>query len=180
MLSTRLRDIRILFVLTLILFSGRLYSQETETGTILLDTTDYVPVFYAGAIDYNLMIAASKGYIGEVNRLILKGADIFAESEQGVTPLIFAISNNHTEVSKILLEYGSDPNKMTLKRETPLLIAVKNANADITEALIRAGAEINTTDRYDATPLHYASVYDYLQIADMLIYYDASMLKKGK
>jgi ankyrin repeat protein len=179
MLSTKLRDIRIVFILTLFLFSGRLYSQEFENGTmILFDTTDYVPAFYAGAIDYNLMIAASKGYVGEVNRLILKGADIFAESDQGVTPLIFAISNNHTAVSKILLEYGSDPNKVTLKQETPLIIAVKNANAEITEALLRAGADIDITDRYDATPLHYASVYGYFQIADMLLYYDASIDKK--
>jgi ankyrin repeat protein len=178
MLSTKLRDFRFIFMLLLILFSGRLYSQEDETGMILIDTTDYVPAFYTGAIDYNLMIAASKGYIGEVNRLILKGADIFAESDQGVTPLIFAISNNHTEVAKILLEYGSDANKVTLKRETPLLIAVKNANSDITEALLRAGADVDFTDRYDATPLHYASVYDYVQIADMLIYYDASIDKK--
>lgn len=179
MLSTKLRDIRFVLLLTLFLISGRLYSQEFENGAIIIfDTTDYVPAFYPGAIDYNLMIAASKGYIGEVNRLILKGADIFAESDQGVSPLIFAISNNHTAVSKILLEYGSDPNKMTLKRETPLIIAVKNANAEITEALLRAGANIDITDRYDASPLHYASVYDYLQIADMLLYYDASIDKK--
>lgn len=178
MLSTKLRDVRIVFVLTLVLFSGRLYSQETEAGMISFDTTDYVPEFYPGAIDYNLMIAASKGYIGEVNRLILKGADVFAESDQGVTPLIFAISNNRTEVSKILLDYGSDPNKLTLKLETPLLIAVKNANADITEALLRAGAEIDFADKYDVTPLHYASVYDYFQIADMLLYYNASIDKK--
>jgi ankyrin repeat protein len=178
MLSKKIRNIRTVFVLTLFLFSGRLYSQETPEGTILFDTTDYVPSFYTGAIDYNLMIAASKGYIGEVNRLIMKGADIFAESNQGVTPLIFAISNNQTAVSKILLEYGSDPDKKTLKQETPLIIAVKNANAEITEALLRAGADIDITDRYDATPLHYASVYDYFQIADMLLYYDASIDKK--
>jgi ankyrin repeat protein len=178
MLSTRLRDIRFLSLLILFLFSGKLFSQEPEDETTQLDTTDYVSLLYAGAIDYNLMIAASKGYIGEVNRLILKGADIFAESEQGVTPLIFAISNNRTAVSKILLEYGSDPNKLTLKHETPLIIAVKNANAEIAEALLRAGADINISDRFDATALHYAAVYDYLQIADLLLYYDASIDKK--
>lgn len=173
MLSTTFRYIRIVFVLTMILFSETIYSQETESESVLLDTSDYVSVIYPGSIDYNLMIAASKGYLSEVNRLILKGADVFAETGQGVTPLFFAVSNNHTKVSKILLEYGSDPNIQTQKRETPLLVAVKNANAEIAEALIRAGADINITDRYEATPLHYASVYDYQQIADMLIYYDA-------
>jgi ankyrin repeat protein len=67
---------------------------------------------------------------------------------------------------------------MTSLYETPLLIAVRNQNIEITEALIRAGADIDFTDKYDATPLHYASVYGYFQLADMLLYYDASTEKK--
>jgi ankyrin repeat protein len=178
MVSKRLKNIRILLFLTFLVISGRVYSQVSEANDILFDTSDYVPVFYKGALDYNLMIAASKGYLTEVNRLVLKGADIFAETDQGVTPLIFAVSNNKTKVSKTLLDYGSDPNKMTLKGETPLIIAVKNGNPDIAEALIRAGAVIDTTDRYDATALHYAAVYGNFQITDMLLYYEAPVDKK--
>jgi len=44
--------------------------------------------------------------------------------------------------------------------------------------LIRAGAEVDSTDKYKATPLHYASVYDYFQVTDLLLYYDASVDKK--
>jgi ankyrin repeat protein len=124
------------------------------------------------------MIAASKGYTFEINRLIMKGADLFAETEQGVTPLIFAVSNNQTKAAKMLIDYGSDVNKETLQHETPLLLAVKNQNSELTEALIRADADIDATDKYDATPLHYASVYGYFEIADLLLYYDASINKK--
>ena len=53
------------------------------------------------------MIAASKGYELEIDRLIIKGANIFAETDQGVTPLIFAISNNHTAARKKTYDYGS-------------------------------------------------------------------------
>ena len=49
------------------------------------------------------MIAASNGYTGEIDRLIMKGADIFAETQQGVTPLIFAVPKNRTEAAKCLL-----------------------------------------------------------------------------
>jgi ankyrin repeat protein len=145
---------------------------------MIYDTTEYIPVFYRGAIDYNLMIAASKGYTYEINRLIMKGADLFAETEQGVTALIFAISNNQTKAAKMLIEYGSDVNKQTLQYENPLLIAVKNQNSELVEALVRADADIDATDRFDATPLHYASVYGYFEIADMLLYYDASIDNK--
>ena len=151
MLSMRLQNIRILFVLTMLIIPVSVSGQISEAGKIILDTTDYLPSFYRGAIDYNLMIAASKGYVDETNRLIKKGADIFYETDQGVTPLIFAISNNNTEVAKILIDNGSDVNKQTTLGETPLLLAVKNENEEITEALIRAGADIDYSDRFDAT-----------------------------
>jgi ankyrin repeat protein len=178
MLSMRLQDIRILFLITLMLLSINAYCQVSDTDKVQIDTSDYVPLIFRGAIDYNLMIAASKGYSDEVVRLILKGADVFSETEMGVTPLIFAISNNQTKAAKILISYGSDPNKMTARKETPLIIATKNGNSEIAEDLIRNTAEPDLTDRYDATALHYASVYDYFQIADMLLYYDASIDKK--
>lgn len=179
MLSVKPKDIRILFIFTLLFVSGSVHSQNNDIDSAVYDTTNYLPSYIRGALDYNLMIAASKGYTTEINRLIMLGADIFAETDQGVTPLIFAISNNHTKVAKMLIDFGSEVNKVTSRGETPLLIAVKNQNEEIAEALIRAGADIDFADRdYNATPLHYASVYDYFRIADMLLYYDASIDKK--
>jgi len=178
MQSMRLQNIRILFVLIFLFTSGVVCSQVTYPDTIYYDTTEYIPEFYRGALDYNLMIAASKGYTLEIMRLISNGADIFSETDQGATPLVFAVSNNYKEAVKMLIDYGSDVNKVTSQGETPLLIAVKNQNAEIAESLIRAGADIDVTDRFDATPLHYASVYGYFQIVDMLLYYEASIDKK--
>lgn len=175
MMSIRLKEIRFLLIILMLLSSGIVFSQNTETE---IDTTDYIPFFYKGALDYDLMIAASHGYTEEVKRLIMKGADISAETDQGATALIFAIANDKTEVAKMLIDYGADPEKVTTNGETPFFIAVKNQNAEVTEALIRAGIDIDYTDKYDATALHYAAVYDYPAIADMLLYYDASTEKK--
>lgn len=176
MLSKRQGNIKILLAFALILISGRIYSQVQDSTEY--DTTEYLPAIYTGALDYNLMIAASNGYTSEVNRLLMKGADVLAETDQGVTALIFAVSNNRTKIAEMLINYGSDPNKVTSRGETPILIAVKGQNAEITEALIRGGAEIDSSDRYKATPLHYAAAYDYFQIADMLLYYNASVNKR--
>jgi ankyrin repeat protein len=170
-------NIRLHFTIALLLISGSIFSQIPDS--IEYDTTEYIPSFYKGALDYNLMIAASKGYVGEVNRLILKGADVLAETDEGVTPLIFAVANNQTKVAEMLISYGSDPNKITMRGESPIFIAVKQQNAEITEALIRGGAEIDSTDKYKATPLHYAAVYDYLQLTDLLLYYNASINKRA-
>jgi ankyrin repeat protein len=178
MLSGSLQYIRTYLVLLLFFTTGLAYSQVSEENNVSIDTSDYVSDLYRGAIDYNLMIAASKGYLGEINRLMLKGADILAETDQGVTALIFAVANNMTDATKILLDFGADPDKQTRKGETPLIIAVKNSNSVIAEYLIRAGAQTDSTDKFGATALHYSSVYNFLQITDLLLYYDASIDKK--
>lgn len=180
MLSKRLQNIKILLVYTLLLISGSVYAQVEKNDTAYYDTTEYIPAIYKGSLDYNLMIAAAKGYEQEITRLVEKGADIFAETNQGATPLIFAVSDNQTKVAEMLIDYGSDVNKVTSQDVTPLLISVRNQNPEIAEALIRAGADIDASDKYGATPLHYASVYGYRDIADILLYYEASPDKKTK
>jgi ankyrin repeat protein len=170
--------IRIIIVNTMLCSSGSMFSQVSGISWAKYDTSMYIPSMYKGATDYNLMIAASKGYTMEIERLILKGADIDAEADGGATPLIFAVSNNKEGVVRLLIRYGADVNKITSEFETPLLIAVKNENQVIAEALLRAGADIHFSDKYDATALHYASIYGYLQLTDMLLYYNASIDKK--
>jgi ankyrin repeat protein len=178
MLSSKFQTIKILFVLLLLSIPGGVFSQVTGPDTAYYDTTDYVSDLYRGSLDYNLMIAASKGYTREIGRLILNGADVSAETYEGATPLIFAVSGNQTEVAELLIGYGSDVNKATARQVTPLLIAVKNQNQELAETLIRAGADIDFSDKYDATALHYSAVYGYLPIVDMLLYYEASIDKK--
>jgi ankyrin repeat protein len=178
MLPIKLQYTWVLLLFTLLFLSGRVYSQVNESYTEYYDTSGYIPASYKGSLDYNLMIAASKGYSLEVERLIQKGADINGETDEGVTPLIFAVAANRIKVVSLLIKYGADVNKVTSKFETPLLIAVKAQNTEMTETLIRAGADMEISDRHDATPLHFASIYGYFQIVDMLIYYGASLDNK--
>ena len=147
--------------------------------TELIDTSDYMPSFYESALDYNLMIASSKGYISEIDRLIGLGADVNTESVVGVTPLIFAVINNELEAVKTLLKYNPDLDKITSSYETPLIIAVKNNNFEICETLIRAGADVDIPDGNGASPLHYASINGYFEITDLLLYYNASIDQKS-
>ena len=178
MLPTRILFIRILIVSSILSVSGKLFSQIADSSQDYYDTTSYIPSFYDGALEYNLMIAASQGYLHEIDRLIQKGADINAETIEGATPLIFAVSNDQTDIVNLLIKYGADVNKATKVYDTPLIIAVKNQNDEIAEMLIRSGADIDISDRYDATPLHYASIYGNFQLVDLLLYYEASIDKK--
>ena len=164
-----------------------------------IDTSEYLPLFVNGALDYNLKVAASLGYDTEVERLIFMAADIESETGEGATPLIYAVYNDRLKAVNMLLKYNADPNKLTTDRQTPLLVALKtlysrinSTNAyrstvseqdfhyiDIAEALIRAGADIDYQDRTGATALNYASVYGLFYLTDLLLYYKADVDKKA-
>jgi len=148
-------------------------SLHSQVEVVKIDTSEYLPLLVSGALEYNLMLAASEGYYTEVERMILMGADVDSETNEGVTPLVYAVYNNRPRTVMILLLHDADVNKITARRETPLMIAVKNNNFEIAEILIRYGAEVNYQGSYGAAPLHFASVYGFLQIADLLLYYDA-------
>ncbi len=175
-MSKGLSLIRYLILAVILCLSIRVTAQ---VEVIEIDTSEYLPLFITGALEYNLMIASTEGYYTEVERMILMGADVDTETSEGVTPLIFAVYNNRPETVNTLLRYNADVNKITGRRETPLLIAVKNENFEITEILIRYGADVNYQGNHGATPLHFASIYGFLQIVDLLLYYDADPDKKA-
>ncbi len=159
-----------LLLTVFLIFSFRVFPQ---IKVVEIDTTEYLPLFVRGALEYNLMLAASEGFYTEVERMILMGAEVDYDTEEGATPLIFAVSNNRPETVDVLLYYDADVNRITKMYETPLIIAVRNQNFDIAEKLIRYGADVNFQDKHGAAPLHYASIYGFLDIADLLLYYEA-------
>jgi ankyrin repeat protein len=180
MLKVRLSIFRFFIPAFIVCLPGSINAQRRVIDSLaamkpMIDTSEYIPSFYPGALDYNLMIAASKGYDSEIERLIGKGANVNSETQEGATPLIFAVSNNKLSAVKTLLYYNPILDIVTMSYETPLLIAVKESNFEIAEALMRAGAEIDCTDRHGATPLHYASLYGFFDIVDLLLYYGASV-----
>ncbi|HLN21936.1 MAG TPA: ankyrin repeat domain-containing protein [Bacteroidales bacterium] len=152
---------------------------QWNTVKSAIDTTDYIPSYFQDYIQYNLMIAASKGYISEIERMMDMGADINATTIEGATPLIFAVSNNKPDAVRTILKYKPEIDKKTLSSETALMVAVKNQFFDIAEMLIRAGADIDYTDINGVSSLHFAALYGYLDITDLLLYYNAAVDSKS-
>jgi ankyrin repeat protein len=175
MLSTRTLLFYIILNIFLFISEGQGSCQEV----LIIDTSDYLPEYYEGALDNNLMVAASKGYTGEIERLLGNGAGIDAETYEGATPLVFAVANNQLGSVLALLSYNPDVNKITSNNETPLIISVRNQNREIAEALIRGGADVDLADKYGATPIHYATLNGSFELVDLLLYYDADCNKKA-
>jgi len=171
----RLITIKYITLVVLLTGVGGLKAQETTA----IDTSEYLPLFYDGALEYNLIVAASNGYTSEVERLIGIGAEVDAKTAQGVTPLIFAVINRQAETAKVLIKYDADVNQVTTEYETPLMIAVKNNDLETAEVLVRYGADVDFQERHGVTPLNYASIYGFFYIVDLLIYYRADIDKKA-
>jgi ankyrin repeat protein len=175
MLSTRTLLFNTILIISFLISEAEGSCQEE----LIIDTSDYLPEYYEGSLDNNLMVAASKGYTAEIERLLNRGADIDAETYEGATPLVFAVANNQLGSVQTLIGYRPDLNKFTSNNETPLIISVRNQNIEIAETLLRGGADIDLPDKNGATPIHYATLGGNFEFVDLLLYYDADCNKKA-
>ncbi|MBN2348817.1 MAG: ankyrin repeat domain-containing protein [Bacteroidales bacterium] len=144
--------------------------------TTAIDTSEYI----AGNLNYNLIIAADKGYEEEVLRLLNEGAEVNSATWEGVTPLMYATQNGHLTVCQILLLNGADPDKKPDNGITALITAIMNNDLDIAELLIRNQADINLPDFDGITPLMHAIIDSNIIMTDMLLYYEADISGKDQ
>ncbi|MEW4453781.1 ankyrin repeat domain-containing protein [Bremerella sp. JC817] len=117
-----------------------------------------------------LHVATSGSQAEVVEYLIELGADVNAETHDGMTPLFFCRSPNELrqvtndqrshpnpalEVQLILIDAGGNVNK-PWGGITPLMWAVQNQDLPVAAALIHHGASVNATDHSFRTALDYA------------------------
>ena len=70
------------------------------------------------------------------------GAEINLPDNEGRTAIHYAVMSKNSELVESLLKLGSDPNKLTKKKETPLHFAAKYAGLEEVKFLIEHGASI--------------------------------------
>jgi hypothetical protein len=103
-----------------------------------------------------------------IEKLLAKGADINAQDQDGVTPLIASIiyapqpfmvqympekDKRAAEIPLLLIEKGADPDRADNAGNTPLIYAVTGSHAPVVEALLKRGADPNRADNYGRTAL---------------------------
>lgn len=124
-----------------------------------------------------IVAAAVRGNADIVALLIDHGADIEAQNNDGLTPIVEAARNGHLAVVELLLDRGVDVNAKDGSRleETALFIAAGCNYVEISQLLIDRGADVNLGDALGAAPLHHAASRNSVDVADLLIAHGANI-----
>lgn len=91
--------------------------------------------------------------------LIVNGAEIDSQDEDGLTPLMYATLDGQHEVVELLIQKGAYLNQIDGEGETALHYATKYGQSKITELLIANGADFTIKDYCGKTPLDNAGGY---------------------
>jgi ankyrin repeat protein len=145
------------------------WSRNTEMIELLVekgadinakDEWDWTPLHYMAQHDY---------YRDMVEFLIAKGADVNAKNNEGQTPVDVAVSQNHSEIVKLLIEKGAD---------VSLHAAARQGLLEKLKELIGKGSDINAADSSGQTALHYAARRGHKKIVELLLVNGANVNTK--
>lgn len=90
-----------------------------------------------------LHLAAQAGVVQLVESEIRAGADVNAQTLQGITPLDKAVISGKVEVSQLLIDAGANVNLGDIYNNTPLYYAILYENKDLVKLFLDSGADLN-------------------------------------
>ena len=101
----------------------------------------YLKLFKESVDDRELIRAAERGNVREVERLIKGGVDLNIRGIWGWTALIWASLNNHVEVVKLLIEAGANLNIRDNGGKTALIWASYQNHIEVVKILLENFAD---------------------------------------
>ncbi|ARF02846.1 SWPV1-287 [Shearwaterpox virus] len=123
-----------------------------------------------------LHLAVKKGDLNEVQSLIDRGEYINnVLYENGYTPLNLAVASGFTQIVRLLLENGADPDICDTNLITPLHMAIRKKYKEIMNLLLIFNADPNLEDCYRCTPLIHTCVGGDYDACNSLISYGADV-----
>ncbi len=160
MTYTYLSLVKPLYVLYLLVSMAFLSNTYAQTAPSANEVSNYV----------GLHLAAHKGDIEAVNRLIQSGADLEARDGSGRTPLLVAGFASHDPIVKLLAEAGAEMNAKENRAYDIITIAAVANDVEMLNLALELGASAgNTTSPYDGTALIAAAHLGHHEIVDSLI-----------
>jgi ankyrin repeat protein len=100
-----------------------------------------------------LMLAALKGYLPLVQKLVDNDADV---NKTGWTPLHYAASGGHVPVIAHLLDHSAYIDAESPNGTTPLMMAAMYGSSEAVKHLIQAGADLTLKNQLGLTALDFS------------------------
>ncbi|KAI3738441.1 hypothetical protein L2E82_28473 [Cichorium intybus] len=116
-----------------------------------------------------LSVAARKGEMRVINRLLEGGAAINGVDQHGWTVLHRASFKGHTDVVRVLIEKGVNIDARDEDGYTAMHCAVESGNVDVLELLVKKGADVKARTNKGVTAMQIADSLNYAGITRILI-----------
>src|SRR5215467_4239968 len=126
------------------------------------------PEFTFDAATRELWRVAECGAAGELAALLLRGVDVNARNEHGMTALMRAARCGHAAAVRTLLERGADPNVARNDRFTALALAAFFGHTETVRILIEHGAKTEVVTRSGTSPRMWATARTFSDVARTL------------
>ncbi|XP_045158211.2 ankyrin-1-like [Mercenaria mercenaria] len=124
-----------------------------------------------------LHIAASKGHIEFLKRLLGYGADINSRDNDQRTPLHWAATYGNPDMVEFLISQGAAVNIAQCDGFTPLHAATCLGHNNVVKVLMKHGGEINRSDRDGWSAFHTAVCYGHKEVVKTLLDAGASLMR---
>ena len=125
---------------------------------LLLTTIAAVVLLVTTAFAGPIHTAAEKGDLAGVQAELDKGADVNKKDNDGMTPLLIAVTLGHKEIVELLIAKGADVNVADPFSMTPLHFAAVFGQKEITELLLAECADVDAKSASWGTPLDMAEM----------------------
>ncbi|MES2633657.1 MAG: ankyrin repeat domain-containing protein [Pseudomonadota bacterium] len=124
-----------------------------------------------------LMIAALRGHLEVVRKLIDRGADV---NKPGWTPLHYAATSGHVPIIALLLENHAYIDAESPNKTTPLMMAVHYGSAEAVKHLLEAGADPSLKNQLGMTAVDFANRANRKDMAELVAAAIRAGQPKGK
>lgn len=124
-----------------------------------------------------LMLAALKGQLDMVRKLIARDADV---NKPGWTPLHYAATNAHLPVMQLLLDHHAYIDAESPNGTTPLMMAAQYGSPGAVKLLLEAGADPQLKNQLGLTAIDFAQRANRKDSADLIAAFIRAKAPKGQ
>jgi ankyrin repeat protein len=131
-------------------------------------------ITFSQSLDFDLLTASYENDEKAIFDLLRRGADVNATTDNGTTPLMYAVQNGNYVICKKLISSGADVDASTTYGVPPLMNAVMNSDTGIVLLLLENNADPDAVHKSEMkSALIYSIATNNYFFSEILLHYGA-------